>query len=640
MAQEKLVTIDTLSDKINSTRTQLDSLKKWISQLSDVEKVKKSQELKDAIESVKQELNALKQWASATDLKKINEIEKDIIWIEAEYQQLDNQITHDLSTLSSEVKSTAITNPEWKKNWLETQWDGLTSKEEWKENTWKNILRAVWWIWVVWWAVWLWKKLFWKKKNKWEDVEEEEIDDEWENKKKKKKKKKSGDEKTFREKPVWKFVKWTAAFLWIWSGVYYLAHGIYTKNWGVKDLFDWERWKKLEFDAALEYCKWAIANQNNKEGMSYGMNLKYHEETWEIEAYWEKIKIDKDKRKILWIWLGDVTFKKYEHMINTAILIAYLKKNYSWKCANDTPFHLTWDWQGDINVNTASGDEEAVDWTWNWWRIVWITAGWIAWILTWIFGWLKAWVAVTTIWWAGWYMLGSAYDHNNIMNDHMPELDNEFWKKSLWAYLNSLACRKTKNQDRDTITDSPIKDEVWQCIDEIQTANPELPNRWWRRNFDVIQDPNDKNKYLIKAYGRDISAEITWENEKTIRILWISGWSPEIKTDMSKWNMLNLKLPLKEWLYMSSLLWFFLENFHHKWNDYPRFEYTSRQFVIRTGAKYGIYFSDSWMDTYALTAEKFMEKMPTLFKEKKRFLEFLNDWITDESNVSIWKESK
>lgn len=643
---------DELSQRIDSVDKELKQLKLDLSRISVDEKNRKISEIKNLYQNCLQDLEWLEKDNTAKVSKEsLNWLKMRMNWLKSQQEILEKQIVDETNQELSRLQESTKDNWWWNtKTWFGDQWKWLTSKDEWKNETWKNILRAVGWIWLVWWAIWLWKKIFGKKKNKinyaeeiewYEDMTKKEKRAARKKLRKEKREEERWDEPTFWEKPAWKFLKRTGAVLWVWSVVYYLAHGLYTKNWGIKDLFDWEKGKKLEFDAALEYCKWAIANQDNKEGMSYGMNLKYHEDTWEIEAYWERVKIDKDKRKILWTWLGDVTFKKYEHMINTAILIAYLKKNYSWKCVNDTPFHLTWDWQGDLNVNTASGDAEAVDWTWNWWRIVWITAGWIAWILTWIFGWLKAWVAVTTIWWAGWYMLGSAYDHNNIMNDHMPELDNEFWKKSLWAYLNSMACRKTRNQTTEDITESPIKPEVVECMQEIQDTNKELEERWWYRRLDAIPDPNDEKKYTIKAYGRNFSAEVTWNAwNKEIRILWISGWNPEIKTDMSKWNMLNLKLPLKEWLYMSSLLWFFLENFHHKWNSYPRFEYTSRQFVIRTGAKYGIYFSDNWMDTYALTAEKFMENMPTLFKEKKRFLEFLNDWITDESNISIWKESK
>ena len=434
----------------------------------------------------------------------------------------------------------------------------------------------------------------------------------------------------------------------------------------MKDLWDWEKGKKLEFDAALEYCKWAIANQNNKEGMSYGMDLKFHEDTSEIEAYWQKIKIDKDKRKIVWVWMNNIEFKKYENMISAAVLIAYLKKEYSWQCKNNNPFYLTGSWQWDINVNMWNTREEAVDWTGNWGKIVWVTAGWIAGIVTWIFGWLQAWAAVWVTWWVVWYMAGNAYDTNNIMHDHMPELDSEYWKKNLQAYLNSMWCRQARNQTKEDLTESPIKDKVWEFVNQIQKDNPDLPAIWWRMQFDAIQDSKDKSKYIIKAYGREIKAEVTWNwwNEK-MRILSISWWKPTIKADTSEWNISSLKLPLKEWLYMVALTNQFVEKLHHKGVKYPYFDYTyktSKMLVnpvkslvgVETTESRWIYFndkertinifsSDFWsVDSLAYPREKLKKNMPTIFESddllNNRFIKFLNDWITDDQNVSIWKK--
>ena len=579
-----MTNIEQLKKETNEIKKNLEELKNNVS-LSEVEKKNKVESLKNQVEATKQKIeNEIHSLENKTDdeSKKKKEEAETLLNTFNETMSLYSSILNNWNT-RTEVVSTATTseNPAeekwffWKTwEWVWEQWEDVWDKEKWKTETWTNLLRTTWfiatWVWAAAlaykWVKKLWNWAFWDD----EDNSEEDEQTETKSKKKKKKKEKSGDDTPFWDTWYWKALKRTG----IWTAAYYVSHWIYTKNRWLNDLFDWEKGKKLEFDAALEYSKWAIANQDNKEGMSYGMDLKYHEDSWEIEAYWERIKIDKDKRKIVWVWLWDVEFKKYEHMINAAILIAYLKKNYSWKCVNNNPFHLTWDWQWDINVNTSEGDKEGADWTGNAWRIVGVTAGWIAWIVTWIFGGLKPWVAVTSIWCVWWYMLGSAYDHNNIMNDHMPELDNEHGKKSLQAYLNSMDCRKSRNQGKEDITESPIKDKVRECIDDIQRENPELPSRWWRRQFDMIQDPNDKDKYTIKVYWREIVAEVKWTtwNEK-IKILWISWWNPVIKTDMSKWNISGLELPLKEWIYMTCLLWFLLDTFHHKWNEYPRFKY-------------------------------------------------------------------
>ena len=398
----------------------------------------------------------------------------------------------------------------------------------------------------------------------------------------------------------------------------------------------------------MHLAEWSISNQDNKEGMSYGLNLKYHEDTSEIEAYWIRVKIDKDKRKIVWTWMDNVSFSKYEHMISTAILIAYLKKNYAWKCKNNAPYSYTWGWSGNVDVNGSEGSDTAADWTWSGGRIVWISAAWIAWIVTGIYGGLQAWAAVGVAWGVVWWALWYAYDTNNILHNHMPEIDSEFWMSSLCSYLNSMNCWQERNQTIDDITESPIKNDVWDCIDKIQNENPDLPAMWWRRDMDAIPDPNHPDRYTIKAWWRSIEAEVKGTDEKTIKILWISWWNPTIKADTGKGEISEMTLPLSEWLYMCAVLWKLLDEYHHKWNEYPRFEYTWRVVDELTswfwiwGDATGLFFSDPWVDSLALSRERFEKNMPTLAKKwnGEKFLEFLNKGITDEFNVPIWKKSE
>jgi hypothetical protein len=55
----------------------------------------------------------------------------------------------------------------------------------------------------------------------------------------------------------------------------------------------------------------------------------------------------------------------------------------------------------------------------------------------------------------------------------------------------------------------------------------------------------------------------------------------------------------------------------------------------------GLFFSDDWVDTLALSRENFEKNMPTLAQDEnsKKFLQFLNG-INDEYNVSIWKKKE
>ena len=512
--------------------------------------------------------------------------------------------------------------------WLGEQKDAVCDKEKWKTETWKNILRCAWGIGA---GVLVWKgikglrnRAFGKKKDK-EDDKKEETD-----------KKESDDhEKSFWDKPFGKFLKWTWAVLWVGSWVYYVAHGLYTGNWGMNDIWDREKGKKLTFEEAITYCKWAIANQESNESMSYGLELSYDEAKGVIKAYGEEIKIDKGKRTIEGLW---IEFKTYDHMINTAILIAYLRKNYKGKCKNNAPFYLNGERQWDIDVNTGEGREEAVDGTWNGGKISGITAWWIIGIAAGVFGWWpKTWLVVGSSAMITGYLAGKAFDENNIMAKCLPELDTTNWRELLSGYLNNLGGRETGNQTEEDITESPIKKEIVECMNTIQNNHPELVERGYERNLDAIQDPKNPNKYTIKAYDREFEAEVKGEEGKrTIKILGITGWNPSFNIDKTgKENLSWLELPLKEGIYMTTLLGFLLKKYPHQANDYPRFKYTS---VI--GIKEGLYINY----TRVFTAEKLKEEMPSIFSdenEAKRtiFMNFLNDGIkTDTGNKSYWKD--
>ena len=682
-------TWDNIIEQIQSDVSDIEkSLKKLkTATLSEVDKKAKTKEIKERAETKKQEIEAkIKQldWKqkerAETLLKTLNDIinlqlsiwdsnaDKSKSWTESKsWEAKSEKWTTTADKWAAEWNWTT----DWEKKWffwkiwdgLSNMWSDVKSRDKWKEQPWKNFLYFGWTL-LTWYAVYRWAKslrnrVTWKKKKDKDKDKESEDKTESESSSREDNTK---EEKSFWDKPIWKFIKWAWAVLWVWTWVYYLAHGLYTKNWWMKDLWDWERGKKLEFDDALKYASWAVANQDNKEGMWYGLDLKYHEDTSEIEAYGEKIKIDKDKRKIDWL---NIEFKKYENMICTAIVIAYLKKTYSWKCANNDPFHFNGNWQWDIDVNIWWW-EEALDWTWNQGRILWVGAAWIAWILTWIFGWPQAWLAVGGVWWVAWYAIGSAIDHNNIMNDVMPELDNEYWKKVLSWYLNNMKCREARNQTKEDISESPIKDKVREFVRQIQKDNPDLPAIWWRMQFDAIPDSTDKNKYTIKAYGREIKAEVTWNwwSEK-MRILSISWWKPAINADTKEWNISSLKLPLKEGLYMVALTTQFVDKLHHKGVKYPYFDYTYKTSKVlsnpvktlvgveTTESRWiffndkertiNIFSSDFWsVDTLAYPREKLKKNMPTIFESddllNNRFIKFLNDWITDDQNVSIRKK--
>ena len=676
---QETLSMEELSKKIQDATEELNQLKQGLNNLSLEEQNSRLAEIEASIFDCSESLEELENDNATTiNQEQLNALKSQVDILKSEKeslkQQIETKVKTEMEALNKSVTSQTAPNKQNDENWWESEqqpewWEPennegwnrfwrqrewLTSKQEWKDHTWKNVLRTLWWVWIIWWTAWLVKKLFTPKdyeseipwysqmSRKEKRLARKEL-------RRQKREERREEKWEFRDRPFGKFLKWTG----IGTVAYVVAHGIYTKNWHPRDIFDWERGKKLSFKDALAVAEWNIANQKDDKSMSYDIDLKYLEESSEIEAYGQKVKINVKKRTIEWLWDPAIRFKKYEHMISTAILIAYLKKSLSWKCNTNAPFNRS----GTRRWNLNADGNRVVDWTWISWMVTWVSVAWVLAIVSWIYGWLPTWAVIWTTWWILWACIWHAIDADNILNNYMPELDSEYWLKSLAAYLNRQDCRQRRNQTIDDISESPLKEEVREIVDEIQSTNPDLPNRGWRRSFDMIQDPNDPDKYTIKAYWMEILAEVKerdlsylkWSpfeeflkyvDKHEMKILWISWWNPKIKADTTKGKISELKLPLKEWLYMSALLWFFVDNFKHKWTEYPYFWYGDRTGLENWWIDRWIYFSDKRLDTWALTEEKFKDRMPTLFEESNRnnFLKFLNDGITDDSNISIWKE--
>ena len=631
--------IDKLKTEVNEIKDSLNALKNNVS-LSESEKKTQAEALKSQAEATKHKIeNEITSLESKTDddSKKKKEEAETLLNSFNETMALYASI---LNTWTTNVPA-ITTQPEdenkwffWKtKDWVWEQWNDVWDKDKWEKEWGKNLLRTAWfvatWVWAISLAVKWIKKLFWKDKKKEKESDSKESKD-------------KKEEKWFWEKPLWKTIRWIWMFAWIGSGVYYVAHWLYTWNRAPRDMFDWSKEKKLSFDDAMNYCKWAIVNEKGIEWGKYDMNLQYHDGTSEIEAYWERIKINKNSREIEWL---DVKFKTYDHMINTAIIIAFLKKNYSWMCSTNDPFGLWWSRKWDLDVTTNCKKERALDWTGKWWRISCIWGAAILSIIAWIRSKsAKVWLSALTATWALWFIWWYWIDADNPMSRHMPELDNEWWKKALAAYLNKLNCWEARIQTSEDVTQSPIKSEVVACMQELQDTETELTNRWWRRKLDAIQDPNNPSRYRIKAYGREFPAEVSWEWEnRKIKLLWISWWSPAIKMhpDQSEKieKFFKLEMPLKEWIYLSSFLWYLLEENNNcigKWNKEPFFYYWKRFWL----SKPWIYFNDNSWDTYILTEDHFKWRMPTVFNNKNLLLDFLNKWIVFNNNISVRRDQK
>lgn len=335
--------IEVFDKQIDDIKLSLDELKK---ETSVEQKNKKTESTKEKITKTKEEINKkleeLKLLWDATSLEEAKKLEEKLAILES--------ISWEILSLENEIKAWDVTVDQ-EKWWLRRQRDGVTSKEEWKENKWTNVWRVAMWIWAV--SVarrWI-KKLFgiWKK-----NKETKESD--WE-------------KKGFWQTWLWKVLKRTG----IWTWAYYLAHWIYTWNWWLWKFFDWSKEKnKLSFEESIPLVESDLWNISEWDLNSQRWSITYDEASWEIRSYWKNLdgediwtKIDKKEMKIDWL---ETKFSDYKELIFTANFINYLKFHYIGKWDDDSPFfpwNNTWDIYMRMNTEWKMEKKEVISW-WMW----------------------------------------------------------------------------------------------------------------------------------------------------------------------------------------------------------------------------------------------------------------------------------
>ncbi len=267
--------IESLQTEVNQVKTDLDLLKAVTNETIKQTKAESlAQDVTATKEKIKKELDALKWLTDATSLENTRKLEAMLLTLETSTTELTTLKASVTTPLNSSEETPSELQEEHKeeqedetkeKNWIKRQWDGVTSKEEWKTNTWANIARVAWGIGAVSLAVRWIKKLFGRGKKNKEKKEGEE----------------STEKKGFRQKPLGKFLKWTG----IGTGAYYLIHGFVTGKWNLKDFFDWNKLGADNHDESWEqvesYTERAEKNPEQKE--------KY-ESFWDtVDAYYESI---------------------------------------------------------------------------------------------------------------------------------------------------------------------------------------------------------------------------------------------------------------------------------------------------------------------------------------------------------------
>lgn len=288
---EQMNSIESLQTEVNQVKTDLDLLK---AETNETIKQTKAESLEQDVsatkEKIKKELDALKGLTDATSLENARKLEAMLLTLETSNTELAtlkvdvNQSNGSSATPEENIEENKEENKDedkekWDRNRIQRQFDGVTSKEEWKTNTWANIARVAWWIGIV--AVWVRgiKKLFGRgKKNK--------------------EKKESEDGESTEKKWFWKTWWWKALkILWIWTWGYYLVHGLVTSRWSLKEFFNWDRKEKINPDDLKSwYEKNVDAALKPKYDKFAGMVDEYRKNMWNTDSLW--FLEDKENNKV------------------------------------------------------------------------------------------------------------------------------------------------------------------------------------------------------------------------------------------------------------------------------------------------------------------------------------------------------
>ncbi len=303
------MSIEAFDQQINEIKLSLEELKK---ETSIEQKNKKSDAAKEKINKTKEdinkrlaELNAL--W-DETSLEEAKKLEEKLVAL--------NTFSSEITSLEVEVKNNNNDNTNTPDNkekwWFGRQREGVTSSQEWKDNTWTNVWRVAMWVWAVS-VTWRWiKKLF----GIWKDKEKKDWDK---------------TEKTSRWKKA--LLRW--AWIWWWLLVW--------KNRdSIKD-FLWF-WNKLSFDDSLIQAESELETISESEKINVDRwKITYDPVSKQVKSYDLATAINKNWKKVEGL---DIKFSDYKQLIHAANIVNYIKHNFKWRSKTDTPFKtksLTWD---------------------------------------------------------------------------------------------------------------------------------------------------------------------------------------------------------------------------------------------------------------------------------------------------------
>ena len=234
-----------LEQNVNSVKSELIELKSKVG-LSEDEKKNQAKSLNKKVEDFSKDID---EYLSMLDGK-----------TDSSYDEYKTRLQVLKSTIKdiTDLYNSIVNSGEWEKkpdeekwffgkagDWIKSQREDVTSKDKWSEERWKNILRTAWfvatWVWAIA-LIYTWiKSIFWKEAR--EKRREKREVRRAERQKRREERKAELEALPFRQRPFWKFLKWTV----IWSAIAWWAYGVYK-------LFD--KWKTESIETKLQKISW------------------------------------------------------------------------------------------------------------------------------------------------------------------------------------------------------------------------------------------------------------------------------------------------------------------------------------------------------------------------------------------------
>lgn len=338
--QTDIQVIEKLESDVLGTTQELQTLKWSIEGLNDEERAqiisensKMLEDIGQIIDAYKAEYDRLEQENRTENTEKLNQLKDYLVQLDNIYIELKDQISAQTNAALSALSDEAVANQnqseqnqenpgesEPEKKWIRGWWRWLT---DWQ----RRWIRIAWWVWAWIWIFSLFRR---RRRKKLETTTAVTTPTNWLSRSEARRQRIAARRaKPFWDRPLWKAIKWT----WIWWWIYYVVHWVSTGKWSLKDVFNWRKDAPVNsanhvYDNYIELMEDDPEKYREYEEIWTNINNMY-DSIWDTERnyFWD------DSQIVMWeIWnrVEEGRLKKaegYEH-VDAKWLVPYSLDNF------------------------------------------------------------------------------------------------------------------------------------------------------------------------------------------------------------------------------------------------------------------------------------------------------------------------